>query len=170
MAKILKLVDYSKPGWHYGDHVKILNNQGRKDKFTGSGGTVIAAEGEYLRIKLDEPINIKGVGMVTNDLWMPYLLRKTKSRNPGEVWHKERAEELEKDARNSYGRRRHDFHVKAVENRYAEVESKEEAREIIKRLTGKVPKENPISKKVSWLPIIIVAGLGYLWWKNRTQL
>ena len=35
---------------------------------------------------------------------------------------------------------------------------------------SKVPKENPISKKVSWLPIIIVAGLGYLWWKNRTQL
>jgi len=79
----VKLVDYDQRGWHYGDRVKIKSGGGMSE-FYGKTGSVISAEGEYLRIKLDEPVMVKGVGMVSDDLWMPSLLTKIKAPAPPE--------------------------------------------------------------------------------------
>ena len=65
-------------GWHYGDRVKIKPGKGT-DEFANKTGMVIGAEGEYLRIRIDEPVQVKGVGWVQDDLWMPYTLRKIQS-------------------------------------------------------------------------------------------
>lgn len=36
-----------------------------------------------------------------------------------------------------------------------------------------IKKSNPVSKKSllsSWFPIVLIAGIGYLWWKNKTRV
>lgn len=52
--------------------VKIL---GGMSEFIGQTGVVIARDGEHLRVKLDRPVMIEGIGLVTDDLWEPRLLR-----------------------------------------------------------------------------------------------
>jgi hypothetical protein len=69
----LKFKTWGERGWHFGDRVKITDSHGI---FKNKIGTAIGVEGEYIRIQLDKPVNIPGVGMVTNDLWMPHLLKK----------------------------------------------------------------------------------------------
>lgn len=80
MARNITLKGYDQPGWHYGDSVRIKPIGGMKE-FYGKTGTVIGAEGEYLRIRLDFPVDIHGVGRVSDDLWMPYTLKKIRSKS-----------------------------------------------------------------------------------------
>ena len=73
------------PSWEawYGARVRVKPVKGGGlGEFGGHKGTVIGIEGEYLRIKLDEPVYVKGVGMVRDDLWMPYTVTKLRSGNP----------------------------------------------------------------------------------------
>jgi hypothetical protein len=56
-----------------GDRVKIL---GGMKEFIGKTGTVSGKEGGMWRVRLDEPVNIPGVGSVTSDLWEGRFLRK----------------------------------------------------------------------------------------------
>lgn len=81
------------PSWDvwYGKRVKIKPIGGMKE-FYSKTGTVVGIEGEYLRIVLDEPVMVKGVGWVEDDLWMPSYVTKIKERNPGARWHKDAAE------------------------------------------------------------------------------
>lgn len=71
----IKLKTQGEKGWHYGDQVKILKGM---QELVGQTGRVIAAEGEYLRVKLDYPVYIKEVGIVKDDIWMPSTIRKLK--------------------------------------------------------------------------------------------
>ena len=43
--------------------------------FIGKTGTIIGREDKLLRIRLDEPVEVPGVGRVTDDLWHPRLLK-----------------------------------------------------------------------------------------------
>ena len=73
--RMLRLVDRQEKGWHYGDRVEI--KAGLKE-FIGKTGYIIGAENEYLRVNLDTPVNIPGVGKVEDDLWIPSTLKKIK--------------------------------------------------------------------------------------------
>jgi hypothetical protein len=57
-------------------HVKIL---GGMREFVGKTGIVIGYEmsgrQKMLRVRLDEPVLVEGVGWVEDDLWEPRLLR-----------------------------------------------------------------------------------------------
>ena len=64
-------------GWQYGDRVKVKPD---RMGFGSHFGTVIGIEDEYLRIKFDEPVDVKGVGLVRDDLFMPYTVRKVYER------------------------------------------------------------------------------------------
>jgi len=65
-------------GWHYGDRVQV-RPEGGMSEFRNVKGTVIGAEGEYLRIKFDSPVNVRSVGLVKDDLFMPHTIRKIRS-------------------------------------------------------------------------------------------
>ena len=56
----------------YGRHVKIL---GGMKEFVGKTGMVVDREGKLLRVYLDQPVEIPNLGMVTDDLWEPRLLK-----------------------------------------------------------------------------------------------
>ena len=43
--------------------------------FIGKTGTIIGREDKLLRIRLDEPVEVPGVGRVTDDLRHPRLLK-----------------------------------------------------------------------------------------------
>jgi ribosomal protein L21E len=62
----------------YGRSVKIKPGGGMKE-FHGKTGRIIGKEGKMYRVKLDEPVEIPGVGQVTNDLWEPSMLRRMDS-------------------------------------------------------------------------------------------
>lgn len=89
------------PSWEawYGATVKIKPGRGL-DEFAGKTGTVIGIEDEYLRIKFAEPVYVKGVGMVKDDLWMPHTVSKVRSKyNPGSRWHETKATKYRLDAK-----------------------------------------------------------------------
>jgi hypothetical protein len=44
-------------------------------EFVGKIGTVVDREGMLLRVRLDEPVEVPGIGLVTDDLWEPRLLK-----------------------------------------------------------------------------------------------
>jgi len=159
----LKLVDYDKPGWHYGDHVKLLNNQGRKDEFSGSGGIIIAAEGEYLRVKLDKPIHIEGIGIVKDDLWMPYLLRKTKKRNPGAAWHLNKKLEIAKGLSTSK--------LSNTGTARAYWEGKEAAHDESFLMSAAKHMDNPISKHSKGIGSLLIPAviIGIIWWFSKNN-
>lgn len=50
-------------------------------EFIGCTGTVVAKEGPMLRVKLDKPVEIPGVGTVTDDTWAPSGVRTIRTRN-----------------------------------------------------------------------------------------
>jgi hypothetical protein len=59
-----------------GQRVKIM---GGMREFVGQTGTIISEEGsnpKMYRVRLDNPVNIPGVGKVTDDLWEGNLLKK----------------------------------------------------------------------------------------------
>lgn len=55
-----------------GQRVKIL---GGMKEFIGQTGEIMYKEGNMYRVRLDRPVNIPGIGLVTNDLWEGRLLR-----------------------------------------------------------------------------------------------
>jgi hypothetical protein len=57
---------------HYGRRVRIV---GGMAELVGKLGTVIGREGMLLRVRLDEPVEVPGIGRVTDDLWEPRLLK-----------------------------------------------------------------------------------------------
>jgi len=59
--------------------VKIL---GGMAEFIGATGTVCGKEGGLLRVALDRPVAIEGVGMVADDLWEARLLRTIRRPRP----------------------------------------------------------------------------------------
>jgi len=69
------------PRLQMGDRVRIKPGGGMPE-FYGKTGQIIGSESYtkgrvgYFRVRLDEPVNIPGVGVVTDDLWMPHLLQK----------------------------------------------------------------------------------------------
>jgi hypothetical protein len=73
MEKDKKDVKESLDRW-YGRRVEIKPQGGMKE-FWGKTGTVVGKEMKMLRVKLDEPVHIPGVGMVKDDLWEPGLLK-----------------------------------------------------------------------------------------------
>jgi hypothetical protein len=44
-------------------------------EFVGKTGVIIDKEGKQYRVRLDEPVEVPGVGTVTHDLWMPAHLK-----------------------------------------------------------------------------------------------
>lgn len=48
---------------------RVLILQGMPE-FLKKTGTIIGEEMKYYRVKLDEPVEVPGVGKVTDDLWM----------------------------------------------------------------------------------------------------
>jgi hypothetical protein len=59
----------------YGRRVRIVGEAAElRDKI----GTIIAREGMLLRVRLDEPVEVPGIGLVTDDLWEPRLLKAAK--------------------------------------------------------------------------------------------
>ena len=56
----------------YGRRVRIV---GGMSEFVGKIGTVVGRDGMLLRVRLDEPVNVPGIGLVTDDLWEPRLLK-----------------------------------------------------------------------------------------------
>jgi len=74
---------------------------GYVDEFTGKTGTVIGIEGEFLRIKLDEPVKVRGLDRpVTDDIWMPHTVTKIRTkRNPGFQYHKGQYEYYDKESK-----------------------------------------------------------------------
>jgi hypothetical protein len=56
----------------YGRRVRIT---GGMSEFVGKIGTVVGREGGYLRVRLDEAVEVPNVGRVTDDLWEPRLLK-----------------------------------------------------------------------------------------------
>lgn len=56
----------------FGRRVRIA---GGMAEFIGKTGVVIGREGRLLRVRLDEPVHVEGVGLVHDDLWEPRLLR-----------------------------------------------------------------------------------------------
>ena len=59
----------------YGRRVRIVGEAAElRDKI----GTIIAREGMLLRVRLDEPVEVPGIGLVTDDLWEPRLLKTAK--------------------------------------------------------------------------------------------
>lgn len=63
-----------------GKRVKIL---GGMSEFVGQTGTIVDAEKSgrdtYYRVELDEPVEVRGVGLVTDDLWTGPLLKTIRS-------------------------------------------------------------------------------------------
>ena len=55
-----------------GRRVRIM---GGMSEFIGKTGAVVAREGTLLRVRLDEAVEIEGVGRVADDLWEPRLLK-----------------------------------------------------------------------------------------------
>lgn len=60
----------------YGRRVRIV---GGMAELIGKIGTVISREDRFLRVRLDEPVEVEGVGRVTDDLWEPRLLKTLRS-------------------------------------------------------------------------------------------
>jgi hypothetical protein len=59
----------------YGRRVQII---GGIAEFVGKIGTIIDREGMLLRVRLDEPVDVPGIGLVIDDLWEPRLLKTAK--------------------------------------------------------------------------------------------
>jgi hypothetical protein len=49
---------------------------GGMKEFVGKTGTIIGTEMGMYRVRLDEPVEIPGIGRVRDDLWEGSLLRK----------------------------------------------------------------------------------------------
>lgn len=54
---------------------KRVRIDGGMSEFIGKTGTIVGVENEYYRVELDEPVEVKLVGRVTDDLWMGHLLK-----------------------------------------------------------------------------------------------
>src|SRR6516165_1331354 len=55
--------------------------RGGMQEFVGKTGTILREESPgYYRVKLDEPVEIDGIGLVADDLWEGGLLRRLRSR------------------------------------------------------------------------------------------
>lgn len=62
----------------YGQRVVIL---GGMSEFVGQTGRIVTKEGPAIyRVELDQPVHIRGVGMVADDLWESRLLRTIRNR------------------------------------------------------------------------------------------
>lgn len=65
-----------------GDRVLLLDKPGQMPEFAGKTGCVLHTEmcgrDRYYRIRLDEPVNIDGVGRVTDDLWTAGFFKKVR--------------------------------------------------------------------------------------------
>jgi hypothetical protein len=48
-------------------------------EFVGKIGTIVEREGILLRVRLDEPVEVPGIGRVTDDLWEPRALKTHRS-------------------------------------------------------------------------------------------
>jgi hypothetical protein len=59
----------------YGQRVKII---GGMAEFVGKTGTIISKESGMYRVRLDEPVEVPGVGAVRDDLWESKLLRRVR--------------------------------------------------------------------------------------------
>ncbi len=57
-----------------GQRVRILPTGGMKE-FHGKTGRIVDTEDEYYRVRLDEPVEIEGLGKVADDLWMAMCLK-----------------------------------------------------------------------------------------------
>lgn len=65
-----------------GTRVKIKDSSVRQ--YNGKFGTVIGSEKDGLyRVRLDKPVNVPGVGIVTDDLWSKDYLTKVRPSKPG---------------------------------------------------------------------------------------
>jgi len=53
---------------------RVVILKGLKE-FIGKTGTVSHKEGTHLRVILDQPVEIEGIGKVRDDLWEPSCLR-----------------------------------------------------------------------------------------------
>lgn len=53
-------------------NVKIL---GGLPAFVGQTGVIVDKEGKLYRVKFDSPVEVPDVGLVTDDLWEPKLLK-----------------------------------------------------------------------------------------------
>ena len=53
-------------------NVKILDGL---PAFIGQTGVIVDKEGKLYRVKLDQPVTVDGVGIVTSDLWEPAKLK-----------------------------------------------------------------------------------------------
>lgn len=62
-----------------GKRVRIAAGGGMRE-FIGCTGEIVAVEGEYYRVRLDTPVQIEGVGLVRDDLWMGHLLKTVRER------------------------------------------------------------------------------------------
>ncbi len=90
-------------------------------------------------------------------------LRTYSSKNPGAAYHRSRAANFESLSKATKGNQSKDFWMRKKDSDWDAEES-----EFLKMSNPKHKVVSAPMTKVSWLPIIIVAGLGYLWWKNRT--
>ncbi len=64
-----------------GDRVQVRDEPGSMQEFIGKTGTVVDSErhGElFFRVELDEPVYVKNVGQVGDDIWMGRFLKKVK--------------------------------------------------------------------------------------------
>lgn len=65
-----------------GDSVLLLDVPGQMKEFAGKTGRVVHEEmlgrERYYRIRMDEPVNIPGLGRVTDDLWTSKFIRKVR--------------------------------------------------------------------------------------------
>lgn len=63
-----------------GDSVLLLDVPGQMKEFAGKTGRVVHKEKlgreRYYRIRMDKPVDIPGIGRVTDDLWTSKFLRK----------------------------------------------------------------------------------------------
>jgi hypothetical protein len=57
--------------------VKILTGM---SEFIGQTGSVVGKEGHLLRVALDTPVEIEGLGSVADDLWEPRCLRTIRAK------------------------------------------------------------------------------------------
>jgi hypothetical protein len=53
--------------------VKIL---GGMQEFVGETGVILWREGPFYRVRLDNPVEVEGVGIVGDDLWEGPMLRR----------------------------------------------------------------------------------------------
>ena len=57
----------------HGDSVRIL---GGMAEFIGQTGYILGEKGTMLRVRMDRPVHVEGVGEITSDLWERRFLRK----------------------------------------------------------------------------------------------